>query len=183
MESYINTTNKDQLGLYIVKKEAELEGLCTRPTNDSVYHKTHALPREDMEATPPLLSALCAHVGAEAKVPYFTEEGVRSILLDLLKVIDFEIEGRSGEYFIRFIGACDRSSVPALGLFGGTPPHSNFFYTIVTLHKREIPIWFYNKYVDSDEERDIWGPHVREEGYYSLTACTPNKKDDCCSWE
>jgi hypothetical protein len=45
-------------------------------------------------------------------------------------------------------------------IFGGIPKHSNFFYLIVIKCGKSIPKWFFEKYVDNEEERKNWGHHV-----------------------
>ena len=82
----------------------------------------------------------------------WTAEMVVNIFTDLSQIVHIDY---SHEEFIT--AHCKKISP---NIFGGIPKHSNFFYLIVFRCKKSIPKWFFEKYVDNEDERKYWIKHV-----------------------
>ena len=89
---------------------------------------------------------------SSAKKHGWTDESIVEIFTDLSQIENYNDYGE-------FVGIDGHNILP--GLFSGVPRHSNFFYLIVVLCKISIPEWFFEKYVDNENERERWIKHVR----------------------
>lgn len=69
-----------------------------------------------------------------------------SLITDLLKIIPLQYEGKP--FYTK------------KGLFNGKPKHSNVFFLITHMCEKKIPVWFFDKYVDNEEEKIIWEKYL-----------------------
>ncbi len=94
-----------------------------------------------------------------AKKHEWTDEDIVEIFTDLSQIVYFVADYSSySDYGV--IVTVNGNELHS-GLFGGVPKHSNFFYLIVSMCKKAIPEWFFEKYVDNEDERELWIKHVR----------------------